>query len=246
MFKKILIGALIFVVILMGAILIVQYTLSDEMPEGIKGPKAEELTDIMFEAIGKSAWDSTAFAMWSFRGEHHYLWNKKEHFVRVKWDEFTVYLHPSTKEGRAFVFESELSGEDRDDKIQTAWNYFNNDSFWLIAPLKARDPGTTREYVESERGPALKVSNSSGGTTPGDTYLWHLSDTGLPESWQMWVQIIPIGGMEFTWENWVATRTGVLIALDHKAEGGIEVPISGVDFAMTLEDLNVRDSLIVK
>ena len=63
MFKKILIGALIFIVILMGAILIVQYTLSDEMPEGIKGPKAEELTDIMFEAIGKSAWDSTAFAM---------------------------------------------------------------------------------------------------------------------------------------------------------------------------------------
>ncbi|MCE2495853.1 MAG: hypothetical protein J4F31_04650 [Flavobacteriales bacterium] len=245
MFRKILIGVLIFIVLLMGAILAVQYFISEDLPEGKRGPAAEELCDKMFKAVGREAWDSTAFARWTFRDAHHYVWNKNEHLVRVKWDEFTVYLYPETKEGRAFVFESELSGEDKEDKIQTAWDYFNNDSFWLIAPLKARDPGTIRELVQTDRGPALKVTYSSGGTTPGDTYLWHLDKDGKPQSWQMWVQIIPIGGLEFTWENWVATRTGVMIALDHEAEG-FSVPLSGVDFAMTLSDLHVQDSLLVK
>ncbi len=43
---------------------------------------------------------------------------------------------------------------------------------------------------------ALLVTYTSGGTTPGDSYLWHLDASGKPESYQMWVSILPIGGLE--------------------------------------------------
>lgn len=242
--KKILIGLALVLVALAGGLFLFVRLASESLPRGQEGRLAEELTDKMFDAVGKEAWDSTAFAMWSFRGTHHYVWNKTENFVRIQWDQNTVYLYPAVKTGRAFVEQSEQSGTSKEELIQTAWDYFNNDSFWVIAPLKARDPGTTRKLVETPNSEALLVTYSSGGTTPGDSYLWILDESGLPSSWKMWVQIIPIGGLEFTWENYTATRTGVQVALEHKAEG-FSVPISGVDFAMDLKTLNVSDSLLI-
>ena len=242
--KRILLILFLLLLALAGGLAIFVSTSSEDLPDGIAGPKPEAVTDTMFAAVCKEAWDSTLVVQWSFRDSKHYVWNKEKHFVRVKWDDITVYLNPSDKSGRVFQETTELSGDKKNELLQKAWDSFNNDSFWLIAPLKARDSGTTRKLVDTEEGPSLLVTYSSGGTTPGDSYLWLLDESGLPYAWKMWVKIIPVGGLEFTWENYVATRTGVQIALDHKAES-INVPISGVDFAMSLSDLNVSDTLLV-
>ena len=242
--KRVLLILLIVFLALAGGLAIFVSISSEELPNGVFGTQAEALTDKMFTAVGKEAWDSTKFVQWSFRDANHYVWNKDKHFVRVKWDNITVYLHPADKSGRVFQKATELDGDEKSALLQKAWDSFNNDSFWLIAPLKARDPGTERKLVDTEQGPALLVTYTSGGTTPGDSYLWLLDDSGLPYAWKMWVQVLPVGGLKFTWENYVATRTGVQIALDHRAES-LNVPISGVDFAMSLSDLNVSDTLLV-
>ena len=69
--------------------------------------------------------------------------------------------------------------------------------------MKAFDPGTSRALLKLPNGnDGLLVHYNSGGVTPGDTYLWHLDENGLPVAWQMWVGIIPVGGMQFSWEDW--------------------------------------------
>jgi hypothetical protein len=94
---------------------------------------------------------------------------------------------------------------------------FNNDSFWLVAPYKVFDQGTTRQLVALEGGrDALLVTYSSGGTTPGDSYLWILGDDGLPASYKMWVKIIPIGGLEATWANWQRMESGIMLPTSHQ------------------------------
>ena len=37
----------------------------------------------------------------------------------------------------------------------------------------------------------------------------------MPKSWKLWVSIIPIKGVGFSWEDWKTTDSGVLIATKH-------------------------------
>ena len=79
------------------------------------------------------------------------------------------------------------------------------------------DSGTTRSIVPLEDGTAgLLVSYLEGGTTPGDSYLWKLGASGFPESYQMWVKIIPIGGLEATWDDWNVMENGLFLPAAHK------------------------------
>ena len=39
----------------------------------------------------------------------------------------------------------------------------------------------------------------------------------MPEFVKMWVQIIPVGGVKFSWENWHTTSGGAKIAQTHES-----------------------------
>ena len=71
--------------------------------------------------------------------------------------------------------------------------------------------------VISEDGKdALLVTYTKGGTTPGDSYLWHFDENGKPKSYQMWVDILPIDGLEASWDNWITTESGAILPTTHK------------------------------
>src|SRR5690606_35178979 len=114
------------------------------------------------------------------------------------WKEYKVNLNLNdASKNKAYVhsftvIDSDLSKE----LIAKAIKYFNNDTFWLIAPYKVFDRGTERRLVNLENNQkALLVTYTSGGTTPGDSYLWHFDKNGKPTSFQMWVDILPIDGL---------------------------------------------------
>jgi hypothetical protein len=189
---------------------------NEPLPEGTPGAEADELARKMQQAVDVEAWNNTRFVRWSFPGGHDYVWDKQAGLVQVKWGANEVLLRTNGPSGKAWKSQQILKGEAAEAAIQEAWGYFCNDSFWLNAPAKVFDPGTQRSVVVTESGEkALLVTYESGGVTPGDAYLWHLGEDGKPLSYEMWVSIIPIGGLNATWENWKTLPTGAQIATTH-------------------------------
>lgn len=216
---KITVGLIIFLTLpslLFFGFLYFKY--NEDLPEGQQGPKADALAQTMLEALNADAYQNTDYLEWTFKGQHSYKWYKTDGTCEVTWKNFKVLLDLKNQENsQVFVANQEYIGIEKQGYIEQATNYFNNDSFWLVGPYKVFDTGTERKLVTTENGKkALLVTYASGGTTPGDSYLWHLDDNGRPKSFQMWVKIIPIGGLEASWEQWITTESGALLPTFHK------------------------------
>ena len=192
--------------------------ISKDMPQTIvTSNQADELAHKMLAALNSSAYTNTQFLEWSFRGKHHYKWNKLNGVVWVSWKQNQVELH--TDHIEKSKVHSKNSNKTNQEIIEKALAYFNNDSFWLVAPYKVFDEGVKRSVVSDKGGTGLKVTYTSGGTTPGDTYIWYLDDHYFPKYYRMWVKIIPIGGLKATWDSWEKTNQGVLLPTKHKILG---------------------------
>ncbi len=191
---------------------------NEDIPNGIEGPQADSLAIKMMDALNYNAYKNTDHLEWTFKKRHHYKWKKSENSCTVYWKEFKVDLDLlDYSKSKAFVHSFEVDGEQADNLTKKAVNYFNNDSFWLVAPFKVFDEGTERRLVTLDSGEqSLLVTYTSGGSTPGDSYLWILDKDYKPKSFKMWVSIIPIKGLEASWENWITTKSGALLASYHK------------------------------
>jgi len=192
---------------------------SEAKPTGTTGAAADALANKVLAAIDKPAWDTTGVVQWTFKGAHDFLWDKKRNLVKVNWDDNEVLVTLDETTGKAWKNGEEVTGEEGDKLVKAAWAHFCNDSFWLNAPAKVFDPGTERSIVDMPDGSkGLMITYKSGGVTPGDSYLWSLDKNGLPTGYKMWVSIIPVGGMEFTWEDYTTLPTGAKIATNHASK----------------------------
>ena len=101
--------------------------------------------------------------------------------------------------------------------ISKALKYYNNDSFWVLAPYKVFDKGTERKLVKTAKNNnALLVTYKSGGSTPGDSYLWLLDSDYKPKAFKMWTSLLPIDGIEASWSDWTTTESDAQIPSFHK------------------------------
>ena len=231
----IILGGLILLAIIMGLIV------HEKLPAGKSGPEAEALAQKMTEAVNKEAWDTTRYVQWTFMEMHDFLWNKEAQLVQVEWNDNRVILDEKTQEGMAWSEGEAVEGEAKAKLLQQAWSLFCNDSFWLNAPVKAFDPGTSRSVVDLDNGEkGLLVTYTGGGVTPGDSYLWLLDNSGLPKAWKMWVKIIPIGGVETSWSDWIELPTGAKLATSHKGTLGT-LRLSNIRGAMSLRELGIEE-----
>jgi len=212
---KILLGLILTLVVVL---LCLFFVYNEKLPEGKQSIEADELAEKMLNAVHHEAYKQTRYLEWTFVGQHHYKWDKKQQLVAVEWDEITVHLSIQYPDSSiVLVKDVEVNDDSRSEIIETAIGYFNNDSFWLSAPHKVFDPGTERRIVLLENGDkALLVSYTSGGNTPGDSYLWLLDESGLPNAFKMWVSVIPLGGIKATWESWKTAESGALLPSNHK------------------------------
>ena len=128
-----------------------------------------------------------------------------------------------------------------DELIEAARGYWINDSFWLNPLAKLFDKGTRRELVVQPDGSdGLLVSYTEGGNTPGDAYLWLVGPTGLPRAWKMWVSIIPVGGLEASWEEWIELETGAKVSLRHRWSR-FTLELKDIEGATSLEELTAEN-----
>ncbi|CAM1361929.1 conserved hypothetical protein [Tenacibaculum sediminilitoris] len=200
------------------ALAVVYFTSNESLPKGKQGPKADDLATKMLKSLNYKAYKNTRFIEWSFRGKHFYKWDKQEDIVEVSWNVNKVTLHTKNPEKSVVL----VDGKKVENKeiLQNAIDYFNNDSFWLVAPYKVFESGIERRIVMYEGKEALLITYTTGGSTPGDSYLWILEDTGMPISYKMWVSIIPTGGMEATWSDWIRTESGAVLPTKHEMSVG--------------------------
>ncbi|EAR01456.1 hypothetical protein [Maribacter sp. HTCC2170] len=208
-----------FVLVLMVSAIAVYMIYNESAPKGRQGPEANALAHKMLRAVNQEAFNTTRFIEWTFRnGDHSYKWDKTMGKADVSWNDIKVELDlVNPDKSRVYENEVEVSNKtSRKKAIDKSVKLFNNDSFWLVAPFKVFDQGTRRSIVKLEDGSeSLLVTYSSGGSTPGDSYLWKLQPNGFPESFKMWVDIIPVGGLEASWDDWQLTESGAFLPKSH-------------------------------
>jgi len=174
------------------ALVAIAYVIIDKpVPNGTLGQDAEALTDEVLNALNKQGFDSLEYIEFTFRNTNRYKWDRRNNSVIVNWEEQEVYLDLNRPIDSYNLLELK------------AYQNFINDSFWLMAPFKLRDEGVIRSTVAVENGRGLLVTYSSGGLTPGDSYLWIIDENGFPTSWKLWTSNIPVGGLKLGWSGWV-------------------------------------------
>ncbi len=240
-----IIGYLLLTVVLLGFGAYFKY--NDKRPIGIKGGKAEALAQKMMQAVNKSAWDTTHFVSWTSRGGNSLVWDKTRNFVQVEWKNNKVLLDAQQQTGKAWTNQTEITDPAAARKlIQSAYKSFINDAFWLNPIAKFYDDGVERSIVTLADGSeGLLVSYTTGGVTPGDAYLWLSDANGVPTTWQLWVKVLPIGGLAFSWEDWLTLPTGAKVSTLHKTNWGMAIPQLNVKAAQNLEGLGVKTDLFV-
>ena len=245
---KRIIAVLIVITVSIGGCKAILYVFSDPLPRSLNNQetdqRAEEIIDDMWQAINAQAWSKAEGVEWTFRNSRHYVWHKRLARVRVDLsDSMSVYIDTPTGRGRAFKLGQPLDVLTEAKYVVKAIKHFNNDSFWLAAPFKVRDHGTRRSLISDQEGEGVLVHYASGGTTPGDSYLWRLDTGHKPQSWQLWVQLIPIKGVVFTWDDWRLTSSGALISHLHRSQL-FDVFLRDVKVTPTFEELNIKDSYL--
>lgn len=190
----------------------------EDLPVGSNPEQADLLAQNMLEALDYDAYKNTNYIEWMFENRHFYKWRKNNQTCLVYWKDYKVDLNLKDYTlSKAYIHNFSVEGEIGNDLIEKAIKYFNNDSFWLVAPYKVFDEGTIRSIVKLEDGTdGLLVTYRSGGSTPGDSYLWHLDPSGKPTHFQIWASILPIDGLEASWTNWVTTETGAQLPTLHR------------------------------
>ncbi|SDS21898.1 hypothetical protein SAMN04515667_1679 [Formosa sp. Hel1_31_208] len=191
---------------------------NEELPTGEQGVAADQVAMQMLNALNHDAYKATDHIEFTFKKRHHYKWNKAKNTCDVFWKNVKVQLNLSNSDkSKVFISDIPYDGIEVQDYIKKALDYFNNDTFWLVAPYKVFDEGVERRLVKIEdEKDALLVTYTSGGSTPGDSYLWHFDNQGKPKSFQMWVDILPINGLEASWSDWTITDTGAQLPSFHK------------------------------
>lgn len=216
----------LFVLFIVGVIAI--FLASQKLPEGETSKEADVLAQNMVKALNYKAYTESKFMRFTFRGSHDYIYYMPAKKVKVSWDNKEVYLRLNTLRGRTFVNGKEVFHEEKQKLLDKAWGYWCNDSFWVLAPFKVFDEGTTRKIVKDSDGKeGLLVEYNSGGTTPGDAYLWYLDENLIPTGWRMWTSIIPVKGVYTSWEGW-EEHNEVLYSLKHKMLIDIDITNFGI------------------
>lgn len=236
----------LFAVLLLLAVvgLVWGFIAHEPRPEGGEsGEAADALARRVQAAVGHEDWETIGAIAFDFAGTHRHLWDRERGYAYVTWGDLPtpggaseagdteVWLRLGDRSGVVKVDGKVVSGDEAEELRDDAWGRHINDTFWLYPFGTFFDDGVTRKKI----GDDLWVAYASGGATPGDGYLWHLDPSGRPTSWQMWVSIIPVGGVEATWAEW-ETVDGVAFATEHEL-GPLGFEIQHIHIAASASEL---------
>jgi hypothetical protein len=175
--------------------------------------RADSVAARLLQAHGADALASAPYLRFNFAVETpegtrvigRHLWDRTTGDYRVEWSEgpdssyvALVNVRSATDgvpSGEAYLNGAPLEGEAAQAAREEAYGRFINDTYWLLAPVKAFDPGVNRRYLPDSSTAAhdvLHLTFGDVGLTPDDEYWFYVStETGRLDRWAFHLQGMP-------------------------------------------------------
>lgn len=196
-----------------------------ERPMGKADAKAAEVARSFDNVIGgQAAWESVPYVRFDFvvvkegkeLARFRHWWDKRHGRDRVEGPDETgrvvaTIVNLADRKGKSFT----AGFADKDSAsmaahVQSGYERWVNDTYWLMMPFKLRDPGTNLKYDGVKKGPAgvewdlLELTFDSGvGLTPKDHYWLYVNrKTHLMDKWEYLLQDMKPPAQSATWEGW--------------------------------------------
>lgn len=192
----------------MGALLVVILVGGSLLGQSPTDIRATAVVDGMIEALGGlQNWQQTRFLRFDWVVEQEgetvahvrHLWDRQQGRYRVEWtsrdgEDIVALFNVNTRHGRAQVNGQPARDEDEQKYIDQAYARFINDGYWLLMPLKLKDPGVKLQYagetqLAGRTYDLVHVSFGDVGLTPGDHYWAYINRrTHLMDRWAYFLQ----------------------------------------------------------
>jgi hypothetical protein len=170
--------------------------------------KAQTLADAVVKASGGDNWTRVKAIRFTFNvlAGTNLLMSAKHHWDLRAWTDTVTW------KGKTITVNLAHPASDEDAK--EAYARWVNDSYWLLAPLKLRDPGVHVRWLGSDKNDALEVSFDKVGLTPGDKYVFYIQrNTSLPYAWDYMPS--PEKKISGTWDEY-KDFGGLKLSTEHK------------------------------
>lgn len=183
---------------------------------GESDAKAIELAKKTEEAMGgREAYDKLRYITWNFFDTRLHLWDKHENRHRVQGleEDFVAIIDLDTKEGVVLKEGERLENpEEKQQFLNTAYELWINDSYWLVMPWKLRDPGVTLKYAREDKtedgrdADVLTMTFEAVGVTPENKYEVFIDkETHLVTQWSFFPTAADTEPrFVLPWANWKA------------------------------------------
>ena len=196
-------------------------------------PTVDELVERVTEGLGgEEAWESARYFVFEFAGRRAHWWDRYTGRHRVEGttpegEEYVVLhdVHDEGGAGRVWLDGAEVSGERAVELLGGAYAAWVNDTFWLIAPYKLRDPGVHLEAEGSREldgvlHDTLHLSFEGVGLTPGDQYWMFIHpETGLVERWEYVLESQEPPPTAWKWLEWGEYGPGIMLSARREQVG---------------------------
>jgi hypothetical protein len=139
--------------------------------------------------------------------------------------------------------------------LETGYGRFLNDTYWLLMPLKMRDPGVNLDYdgekkIDGHIYDVVKLTFDHVGLTPGDTYWVYVNrETHLIDRWEYILE----GGAErpddrksastkaqerrlWIWKDWQSFGPVKLATTKTKADGSVSIVLKHIEVLPSMSE----------
>ena len=190
--------------------------------------KAKQMATDIWKAAGGEEWPNIVEIDFTFVVEKdgktvasaEHKWNLAKNTDEVKW------------KGKDITVNLAAPAQDEDSKA--AFGRWTNDSYWLLAPLKLRDPGVTLTYEGSKgadgmAGETIRATFGKVGLTPNDQYVFYIDQkTNTVFAWDYIPKTDTV--MHATWDKY-EYFSGLKLSTEHKM-GDTMIRFTNITVAM--------------
>ena len=200
--------------------------------------KAMKIAESVVKAAGGAQnYTDTEYLSWNFFGSRKHVWHKPsgDIYIEALKSPIKIKMNINTKKGDVWIDDQKQMEQDSLDKyLQKGYEWWVNDSYWLVFPFKLQDSGVTLKYVGQDTtqmgqdAEILSLTFANVGVTPENKYLVYVDkQTNLVSQWDFYAEATDEAPrFQIPW-------------LDYKDYG--QIKLSGNRGRMNISDISVED-----